>query len=217
MKGNGSPLAGVRHLIWDWNGTLLDDAWLCVEVMNGLLSRRGLPPLSLERYQEVFAFPVKDYYVGLGFDFAAEPWEAVGTEFIEGYEAGQRGCQLQPGAREVLEAIAGRGIGQSVLSASQRTRLHRQARDHAIDHHFSELLGLDDHYAGGKIEIGRDWLDETGIDPATTLLVGDTDHDLEVAEALGLRCYLVPSGHQSAGRLAAHGAPLLSSLSGLLA
>ena len=33
-------MGNYRHVIWDWNGTLLDDAWLCVEVLNGLLARR---------------------------------------------------------------------------------------------------------------------------------------------------------------------------------
>ena len=34
------------HIIWDFNGTLMDDAWLCIEVMNEMLSRRGLKTLS---------------------------------------------------------------------------------------------------------------------------------------------------------------------------
>ena len=34
------------HILWDWNGTLLDDAWLCVEVMNSMLAERDLPQIG---------------------------------------------------------------------------------------------------------------------------------------------------------------------------
>ena len=74
-----------KHIIWYWNGTLFDDAWLCVEVMNNVLSRRNMPLLTRDRYMETFDFPVKDYYRKLGFNFKSEPFEISGTEFIVGY------------------------------------------------------------------------------------------------------------------------------------
>ena len=202
-------------MVWDWNGTLLDDAWLCVEVMNDLLLRRSLPPLTPERYAEVFRFPVRAYYEALGFDFEREPWETVGTEFIEGYEARHDACELRPGARETLAELAERGLGQSVLSASQQHRLLAQARRLGVQERFVDLVALDDHYAGGKIDVGRRWLDRVGEDPRGMLLVGDTDHDVQVARALGMRCILVPSGHQSKARLATLGVDVVPSLEAL--
>ena len=55
-------MRGFDHVIWDWNGTLLDDAWLCVDVMNGMLCRRALPVLTPAKYEESFDFPVLDFY-----------------------------------------------------------------------------------------------------------------------------------------------------------
>lgn len=206
----------IVHVIWDWNGTLLDDAWLCVEVMSGLLHRRGLPPLSRDRYEEVFRFPVRSYYEDLGFDFAKESWEAVGTEFISGYQARQHECALQKPAVEVLTELSRRGLSQSVLSASEQNRLKAQATHLGVHDRFTKLLGLSDHYAGGKLELGRQWLFELGVDPARVLLVGDTDHDFQVASELGFQCALVPSGHQAPNRLRALGGRVLGSLRELL-
>ena len=207
---------GVRHVIWDWNGTLLDDAWLCVEVMSGLLARRNLPPMPPERYQAVFRFPVRAYYEALGFDFGAESWEAVGTEFIAGYQARQHECRLQGPAAQVLDELKGRGLAMSVLSASEQRRLETQADQLGVRGHFVKLLGLQDHYAGGKLDLGRQWLEELGLAPAEVLLVGDTDHDFDVARSLGVQCALVPSGHQAAERLRALGARVVPSLQALL-
>ena len=71
-----------RHVIWDWNGTLLDDAWLCREIMNGQLKRRGHATISRERYEEVFDFPVEGYYRKVGFRWDQETFTEAGTEFI---------------------------------------------------------------------------------------------------------------------------------------
>ncbi|MFW5878837.1 MAG: HAD family hydrolase [Myxococcota bacterium] len=206
----------ITHVVWDWNGTLLDDAWLCVEVMSALLQRYGLPPMDLKRYSEVFRFPVRDYYVELGFDFDAAPFEVVGTEFIEGYAAGQHRCRLRERAPQVLSALAGSGISQSVLSASERRRLIEQAGRLGVDSHFQAMIALDDHYAGSKLEVGRLWLEEAGLDPSRVLLVGDTDHDAEVAASLGLGCVLLESGHQSRERLLETGLPVPGCLDELL-
>jgi len=75
----------VELILWDWNGTLLNDQTICIDAMNRLLVKRGLPLLTEEKYRRVFTFPVKTYYAQLGFDFAKEPFEIPALEFMEQY------------------------------------------------------------------------------------------------------------------------------------
>lgn len=206
----------TTHVIWDWNGTLLDDAEVCVEVMNSVLSRRQLAPLTAESYAAAFRFPVREYYRELGFDFDRETFEVIGTEFISGYSAREAACGLRGDALATLQGLASRGVRQSVLSASQQTRLEAQVRRLEVHVHFEALVGLDDHYAAGKVEVGLRWMEKSRVDPSCTVLVGDTDHDVEVARVLGVKCVLVPSGHQSEERLRRCGVEVLPSLSALL-
>jgi phosphoglycolate phosphatase len=206
----------IAHVIWDWNGTLLDDAELCVEVMNGVLARRKLTPITAESYADTFRFPVREYYAGLGFDFEREAFEIIGTEFIDGYSAGEARCVLRHDAKSTLEGVEARAVRQSVLSASQQTRLEHQVKRLEVHAHFEALVGLDNNYAASKVEVGKKWMEKSDVDPSRTILVGDTDHDVEVARALGVRCALVPSGHQSTERLAKTGAQVLTNLSALL-
>jgi len=117
-----------KHIIWDWNGTLLDDAWLCVDVINGVLSRRNMSTISLRQYQELFNFPVIDYYVRLGFDFEKESFEIVGTEFIDNYEKRRHEVNLQKGAKAVLKSVREADLTQSLLSASLQTTLTAKSR-----------------------------------------------------------------------------------------
>ena len=78
---------GYKHVIWDWNGTLVDDTWLCVEVLNGLLSRRGRRPISEIEYREHFEFPVIKLYEYLGLDTDESNYEQTSREFITDYES----------------------------------------------------------------------------------------------------------------------------------
>ena len=109
-------LKKYRHLIWDWNGTLLDDAWLCRDIMNRQLRRRGLPMLSQEKYEEIFDFPVEKYYRAVGFDWSRESFQKAGTEFIVEYEQRKKECSLQAGASALLGKIAAGGWSQAPVS-----------------------------------------------------------------------------------------------------
>ena len=205
---------GYRRLIWDWNGTLLDDAWLSVEVMCQLRLSRGLPALDGLQYQELFGFPLQEYCVRLG--FAPADFAALSAEFSHRYEARRLECSLQPGAAQVLEAVARAGLAQAVLSAYQQPLLTQIVAHYGLQPHFAAVAGLDNPYAEGKAVRGRRLLEELGWDPAQVVLVGDTDHDFEVAQALGVGCLLLPSGHQHARRLQGCGVPLVQRLEEVL-
>lgn len=208
-------LKEYRHLIWDWNGTLLDDAWLCREIMNGQLQRRGLPTLSQERYEEIFDFPVEKYYRAVGFDWSRESFQDAGTEFIVEYEKRKKECSLQAGADKLLGKVADRGWSQAVLSAYSHPSLEEFLGHFGVRHHFRSVAGSRDHYAAGKVEHGLKMLEELHVAPQETLLIGDTTHDAEVARAMGIACVLVPCGHNSRIRLERCGVPLVESLADL--
>ncbi|MBN1868831.1 HAD family hydrolase [Candidatus Sumerlaeota bacterium] len=204
-----------RHVVWDWNGTLLDDAWLCVEIVNGLLHRRGKAPITLRQYGGFFDFPVADYYRKIGLDCEGEPYEKIATEFIVEYERRRGECGLQPRAERVLQAFADAGLTQSILSAYKQSRLEEVTTALGVRRFFSNLAGLDDHYAAGKAEIGKHLLRTLSLSPSDVVFVGDTRHDYEVASVMGVDCLLIPSGHNSRERLVSCGAPVLGSVAEL--
>ena len=121
-------LENIKHIIWDYNGTLLNDLDVCVNVINRVLARRGLNTLSREGYQAVFDFPVRDYYEKIGFDFQKESFEIVGTEFIDEYNKDQVDCKLQEGTLDVINKFNEIGIEQKKVSQDITLHLVKNTR-----------------------------------------------------------------------------------------
>lgn len=205
-----------KHVIWDWNGTLLDDAGIVVDSMNTLLSKRGLPGINMEKYRDIFTFPVRDYYLLLGFDFALEPFEILAGEYMEEFNSDKYTFRLFDHVYEVLGGIQSAGLSQSILSACREEELLSLVERFGIKKYFSGVAGLNDHYAAGKLDRGKKWLEGAGIDPGEAILVGDTVHDYEVSRELGCDCLLVPNGHQSHERLTRLETNIVDSLPGVL-
>ena len=205
-----------KHIIWDWNGTLLDDVNIVVDAMNSLLMRRKLPVLDLVKYREFFTFPVKTYYARLGFDFRKEPFEELAIEYISEFNSDKYGFKLHNGVVAVLEYIRTMGIGQSILSASKEEELNEILLRLNIKEFFANVAGLGNHYADSKVGRGIELLADLNLEPVDVLLIGDTIHDYEVSRELGCDCLLVCNGHQSDERLLECNVDIVNDVTGVI-
>ena len=154
-----------KRIVWDWNGTLFDDVQVCIDVMNGMLERRGLKELTPERYREIFTFPVEDYYKAAGWDFSREPFAELAVEYITEYLRRAAGCGLRRGAAEVLEKLRERGYVQLIASASEAAALTEQVRRCGIEGLFEAVLGLGDVFAVTKEGLAREYMRAGGNSP----------------------------------------------------
>ena len=209
----------TTHVVWDWNGTLFDDLDCAVAVVNELLGEFGLPALDgVAAYRAVFRFPIVEYYADLGFDTGpGGNFVAAAHRYMELYGAASARCGLHPGATETLAGLHAAGLRQVVVSASRQDNLLRQLAPFGLDRWLDGAHGIEDIYAASKADVARRWLRESGADPADVLFVGDSQHDFEIADALGARCVLFAGGHHAPAHLASLGVPVVDDLTGVRA
>ncbi|MEA4890454.1 MAG: HAD family hydrolase [Clostridiaceae bacterium] len=206
-----------KLVIWDFNGTIIDDVELCRTIINRMLRRRDLPQLTLADYQSVFDFPVRTYYQQVGFDMDREPFPCLAAEYMDQYQPASFTCPLRKNVVDVLAFLAGQGYRQVLLSATKRDFLIRQLEHYDLIRYFDPILGLDDIYGRSKSEMAADWFHKTDLDPEKVVLIGDTVHDQIVAQALRCRAVLLAGGHNSRERLAATGSLVVNQPDALLA
>lgn len=206
----------VKTIIWDWNGTLLNDVHICLNIVNGLLQDRDISPLTEERYKEIFNFPVKTYYEKAGFDFSKEEFKIPADQFIEEYNRKiNHTSSLHEGVSELLDSFKYDGYQQLIISAMEQRSLLESVKHHQIAHHFIEISGIDNHYAASKVDNAKRLFEKLSLNAHECCLIGDTIHDFEVAKELDCECILIADGHQNAKRLATTGQRVLNHLTEL--
>lgn len=202
------------HIIWDFNGTLLNDVKPCIDVLNILLLRRRLPTINEEQYKNVFGFPIIDYYRRVGFDFEKEDYCALADEWAILYRNAVADCTLNQGIKAALNRFSTLNKTQIILSATELGMLKEQLKPLEIEAYFTEILALGDLQAVSKVQLGKSWAKR--VKPKKALFIGDTEHDYETACAMGVDCILIANGHQSKDRLIKLGVPVIDTADELI-
>ena len=198
----------MKRIIWDWNGTLLDDVDLSFQCINRLLVNNDLKPLSsLEAYRNVFDFPIQSYYEKVGFDFSKKSYATLAQSYMADYQEKSYSCHLTDMAVSTLALARELGYSQTILSASKKEYLDAQVQQYSIEEYVDGVLGIQDIYANSKQKLAQSFVE--GCNQKDEIwFVGDSIHDYEVAHSVGAHCILVTSGHQSRDRLLKCGVPV---------
>ena len=191
-----------KCIIWDWNGTLLDDVPLNIEIVNTLLRERGKRPVdSVDYYKKEFCFPVIDFYRKVGFDLENEDFTLIARRYARLFDEGYPSAEIFKEAEEILRLIKHSGREQLIISATEQGYLLKQVEYFELSYYFTDILGVSDVLGSSKTERAKKWIAERDVEPEKVLLIGDTQHDYATARAIGCDCVLVARGHNSKERL----------------
>lgn len=190
----------MKYIIFDFNGTIVNDVALSLAAIN-YTAKKYLKrdEITLEEYGRVFTFPIKNYYAALGFDFNLVSFEEAGQCWYDYYCKHQHEAKLHDGIKETLIENKKKGYKNIVISASKSDLLDKQLKDLGVYDYFDEILGNDNIYASSKVHIGKAFMKDK--DPKDCLMIGDSGHDKEVADAMGIDCILIARGHEGKERL----------------
>ncbi len=201
----------MPHLVWDWNGTLLDDLTLVVAATNASLAVFGGPAVTADEHRRGFRRPVVDYYAAvLGRPLDWGDFARLDETFHRSYADGLTGCQLSKGA---LDALAGWAGTQSLLSMWFHDSLVPTVNRYGLDRYFARVDGLRDVIGGGsKAPHLAAHLDALGLVGPDCVLIGDSVDDAEAAASVGARCVLYTGGFTDPLRLRSVGVPVADTL-----
>ena len=207
----------IRHIIWDWNGTLLDDTWLTVHAASAVLEAFGRPgPITIDMWREVATRPLIDTYahlLGMGVD--TEQWESLARIWFDVYQSRFPEVGLNPMARLALDRAAAAGMTQSIVSLNTQTELSREVEALGITGLFTHVSGSCESHGPDRSPKSAEvhsQLADLGVDPRQALMIGDMEDDAREASEAGVRVVLVPTGDTSRERLLASGYPVADSL-----
>ena len=201
-----------KYIVFDFNGTIIDDVQLCLNLLNEMLEVEQLPLVSLKRYKNIFTFPIIEYYKKAGFTFEKRSFKELSEWFVKKYQPESFNCALFPGIVETIRKLNEKGYKVVLLSASQIDNLKEQTDKFNISKLFYKILGIDNIEAKSKLEIAKRFFENEKVDMSQCLFIGDSTHDYEVGHSLGGDVVLMTYGHQSREVLSSCNVPLLDSI-----
>lgn len=197
-------MVAMKTYIFDYNGTILNDAGHAAEIENIMLEERGLPyGYTLEDYRSMFDTDMIHYYRQIGYTFETETFEDVAKQFNALYRQRFPLMELCEGVLPLLQKIQENHDQAVILSSCQDAMLKEQCEELGIASMFREIMGIDNFLAGSKVDIAKHWMIRSAVHPDECVYFGDTLADYSTAKAIGVEnIILVASGHQSYTRLA---------------
>lgn len=205
------------HLVWDWNGTLLDDTHAVIQATNAAFAEVELAPITLEQYREMYTVPIPRFYERfLGRLPTEAEWERMDVIFHRYYAEQRVACGLTAGVEELLHQWQRAGRSQSLLSMYGHEQLVPVVRGYGIEPRFVRVEGRTGPSGGSKaLHMERHFEALAGVDgiaPENSVIIGDAVDDAVAAVHVGARAVLYTGGSHSRSSLEGAGVPVVDSL-----
>ncbi len=192
-----------KYIFWDFNGTVIDDVGNALACVNDLLTRKNRPHITLSEYYNYVETPIVGFYHHIlppeEIDF-----DEISRDYHRDYARHINQTHLAEGVSDLLHTLKNKGVSQYIVTANQKDEVIDLLKKFDIYDCFDAVLGADNTLAESKIHRAKAFYDKLDINPNLALFVGDTLHDLETANALGIDCVLVDYGHQGKKLLSEH-------------
>lgn len=201
---------GVTLVLFDCDGTLVDSQHVIVAAMQAAFSAHGLGEPAPDAVRGVVGLSLHTAMAVLAPEHGPDDHDVL-TErykdaFIAHRAAGRPQGQLYPGAAEAVRRLAEQGHVLGVATGKSRRGLATTLERFELGHYFSTLQTADDAPSKPHPGMVNQAIAETGATPQSTVVIGDTTFDVEMAVAAGATAIGVAWGYHDVSSLHAAGA-----------
>lgn len=193
-------------VVFDWDGTLMDSTGQIVAAATGAIAELGLPERPPEAIRDIIGLGLRESWQRLYPELGAGSF----TPFVEAYRdhflapERQTACLFERAEHVVME-LAGRGLLLAVATGKSRPGLDRELAATGLDRYMAGSRTADETRSKPHPDMLLELMASLGAAPDATLMVGDTEWDLEMARRAGVNAVAVSYGAHATERLQPYG------------
>ena len=191
-------------IVWDWDGTLANSTGMIVDAIVMAAEQVGLPTLDPKAASNIIGLGLKESIHALFGDLPTEKAQQLATQYNTNYYACEGAIPLFDGAHELIIELHRRGFKLAVATGKGRRGLDLALEHCGLAKYFHETRTMGECFSKPHPQMLVELLDDLVVRPERTLMIGDTNYDLEMAQNAGVRSVAVTFGAQSRDKLVSY-------------
>ena len=181
-------------IVFDWDGTLLDSAGAIVHAIQSASRDLELPVPDEARARHVIGLGLAEALHYAVPDLPPERYQAMVERYRFHYLAGDRQLCLFAGVPEMLQRLHAAGHILTVATGKSRLGLDRALEHSGLGSLFQASRCADECHSKPHPQMLEELLAEFGMAATSTVMIGDTSHDLLMARNAGVGSLAVTYG-----------------------
>lgn len=181
-------------IVFDWDGTLMDSAGMIVHCVQAAADDLGIPPPSEERARHIIGLGLIDALKHALPDLPEARYEDLVERYRHHYLSSDHELVLFAGADSLIQSLAQSGCWLGVATGKSRRGLDRALEHSGLGSYFHATRCADECHSKPHPQMLQELMAELAVSPGTTLMIGDTTHDLLMAKNAGVDAVAVSYG-----------------------
>jgi phosphoglycolate phosphatase len=189
-------------IVWDWDGTIADSTGLISQALILAAEQAGLPALTPERARSIIGLGLRESIQTLYSNISAEQAQALATHYNRNYFASEEKVMLFDGIAGLIADLHKRGCKQAVATGKGRRGLNNALKLSGLGKYFLASKTVDECFSKPHPQMLDALMDELVVMPERTLMIGDSQYDIQMGKNAGVATAAVSYGSQTAAQLA---------------
>ena len=195
----------LKLLIFDWDGTLADSEFLIVNAMQSAIRELGMDRRNDGQIRNIIGLGLTEAATVLYPDLKAGDYVSLADSYRRNYSATAKGKTiLFSDVREALNILQKQDYKMAIATGKSRRGLDNSLQETGIGDFFNITRCGDEAFSKPHPQMLFDIMDTLDIEPGNTLMIGDSEYDLQMATSAGVVSIAVSYGTQSKERLLLH-------------
>lgn len=188
-------------IVWDWDGTIADSTGLISQALIKAAEQAGLPGLTEGRARSIIGLGLRESIEVLFGDIPEFQAQALATNYNRNYYTSENNILLFEGIAETIIAIDRKGCKQAVATGKGRRGLNTALQQSGLVKYFNATKTVDECFSKPHPQMLDALMDELVVMPERTLMIGDSQYDMQMGKNAGVKTAAVSYGSQTAEHL----------------
>ncbi|WP_029148774.1 HAD family hydrolase [Methylophilus sp. 5] len=188
-------------VVWDWDGTIADSTGMITQALIKAADEVGLPALSEARARSIIGLGLRESIQALYGDIPELQAQALATHYQRHYYAGENKILLFAGIADTIATLDRKGCKQAVATGKGRRGLNAALQLSGLSNYFNATKTVDECFSKPHPQMLDELMDELVVMPERTLMIGDSQYDMQMGKNAGVITAAVAYGSQTASHL----------------